>query len=852
MLDRSHKIDRTDCLIRLRINALLDDAVKSPLTIIYASSGCGKTCAVSQFTSGTSYSSSWIHFSERDNAGSRFWSKYIQAAADWSPLFIEQCRTHGFPDTEDKINRHLSLRKQYAPSGKRLIILDDIHLITHPSILNFMEQWFLDRMNSTAIILICRKMPEINLFGLQIRGLIPTINEDALRFTESELSLYLQQQGLTVSKKDIRKILEDTHGWSFSINLTARSLKKAPGYEGYVRIAMKQSIFKMMEEEVFNRISKQLQKFLIRLSLIEHLPEELIMELSDHNNELLTELECQNTYIRFDSDINAYHIHHLFLDFLHGKISILTKEDKENTYQIAAGWCARNDFELDALGYYEKIKDYESIISILRTLPAQMSYDIALCAADILERACDEYSDRIYFFAVMHVRIISRLGRLQESIERMNQYEKQFLSLPKDNDFRNKTLGAVYYNWGNVRALMSTVSNDIDFDRYYLKMNECLTKSILQQDQYANLPIGFWASLAGSSKKDAPIEYIEAASRTVKYVSQCWKGATMGIDVLCQGELLFYQGNIKTAEIIMSTARSQARENNQFETEHKALFYLLRLALGRGDYKKSEQILKEMEARNSEKSYAHRFLNYDIATAWYYCSLKNPGMVPSWLQEDFSSYAHAYFIENTGNQIKARFHFLTKNYPPLLTYIEEMKKRESILYGRVEMLAFEACVHFLMKNRGKAILALQSAYQSAYPNDILIPFVELGNHMRTLVSYVMRKGNSNIPCVWLEKVKRKAASYAKYQSAMISQYEKENGSYHHISLSLRERDVLADLYHGLSRPEIAAKQSLSINTVNSVTNNIFNKLGAESIADAVRITAEENLLFHHHTTAKPL
>ena len=59
---------------------------------------------------------------------------------------------------------------------------------------------------------------------------------------------------------------------------------------------------------------------------------------------------------------------------------------------------------------------------------------------------------------------------------------------------------------------------------------------------------------------------------------------------------------------------------------------------------------------------------------------------------------------------------------------------------------------------------------------------------------------------------------------------------------MRELDILADLYHGLSRSEIAARQALSINTINSGITSIFNKLGARSIADVVRIAAEEKLV----------
>jgi LuxR family maltose regulon positive regulatory protein len=171
-----------------------------------------------------------------------------------------------------------------------------------------------------------------------------------------------------------------------------------------------------------------------------------------------------------------------------------------------------------------------------------------------------------------------------------------------------------------------------------------------------------------------------------------------------------------------------------------------------------------------------------------------------------------------------------------------MKGRESILYGRVEMLALKACAYLHMKNLSEAVKAFREAYKEAEPNNIITPFIELGRDMRTLTSAAIRGPNSGIPGEWLEMVKRKSASFAKYQSAMISDFEKAGGYRHSVILSERENKVLSDLYHGLSRAEIASGQKLSVNTVNSVVNSIFNKLGARGIADAVRIAAEENLL----------
>ncbi len=840
------KDDDNELLRRPRISARLRDAVKNPLTVVCAGAGFGKTRAVYDFTRETAIPVTWMQLSERDNAGSRFWAKYVKLTAQWNKPLAERCKSLGFPDTADKLNRYHALCERFAPERHRLFVLDDVHLIDHPDILLFLERRIRETLKSEpakiSVILICRELPAMELADLHLRGAFPTLHEDEFSFTEDELARYFSGQGLLVPQQTQREILKDTGGWAFSVNLVARSLKKAPGYAGYVRLALKRNIFGLMQKEAFDTASPSLRQFLIRLSLIDHLSADLVGTLAGNDEKLLSELKRQNAYIRFDGGIHAYHIHRLFLDFLRSRQNTLSPEAVSETYRAAADWCRDNGFEIDALLYLEKNGDYEAIVAVLSALPVQMPVDLALCASGIFERAPAGLADNIYYYAVMHVRVFIRLGRLEESVALAQKYEARLLGLPADNPFRNRTLGVLYYSMGNIRALMSASGDRYDFDACYAKMYECLAKAPVSPDQYSCVPVGFWVSLCGSSRSGAPQEYIEAAARSAGYISHCWGGSMAGADTLCRAELMFYQGGLRESELVLADVLRQAQENRQFELENKSLFFLLRVALLQGDHLKAEQALRQIEAMQNEESYAHRFLNCDAAHGWYACFLRRPEDVPSWLRESFASYGHAYFIENLGNQIKARYCYLTGNFPPLLAYIEGMKRRESILYGRVELLALEACARLKMKEKDGALATLREAYEAAFPNDILTPFVELGKDMRTLSAAALREPGRGLPAEWLETVNRKSASCAKYQSQMIANREKALGLSRNMKLSARENDILSDLYRGLSRSEIAARQNLSINTVNSVASHIFNKLGANNIADIVRIAAEEKLV----------
>jgi DNA-binding NarL/FixJ family response regulator len=112
--------------------------------------------------------------------------------------------------------------------------------------------------------------------------------------------------------------------------------------------------------------------------------------------------------------------------------------------------------------------------------------------------------------------------------------------------------------------------------------------------------------------------------------------------------------------------------------------------------------------------------------------------------------------------------------------------------------------------------------------------------MRTLTAFVLKK-NTDIPKTWLKTINVKSASYAKRQAHVIAKY-KQSVSIEKISISPRETEILKDLSHGLSRSEIAVNRNLSINTVKMVINNVYMKLGAENLADAIRIAVEYKLI----------
>ncbi|MCL2043091.1 MAG: LuxR C-terminal-related transcriptional regulator [Treponema sp.] len=832
---------------RPRLHELFSQAVRYPVVVVCAGAGYGKTSAVQDFVRKYKAVTLWMQLSERDNVGARFWENYTHAVAQVNKPLAAEYTKLGFPDTSDKRNQYVTLSRDLVLMKRRVLIFDDFHLIEDRQVIRFVEECIIQKMPpGTSAFFVCRSAPGINTAALAVKDLLFGINENDLHFSDDELSGYFRQLNIAVQPDVIRNIMLDTEGWVFAINFIARSYEKAPGYKGYTRNAMKSNIFRLMETEIWDGLSDHLRPFLVRLSLIDHLSVDLIVLLAGHDKDLIAGMEEQSAYIRRDSHTNTYLIHHLFLEFLRQKQDILDEDQKCEAYRIAGKWCDKNDFKIDALSYYEKTGDYESIVPILFAFPVQIPENIAKFALEIFDRAPEQAFDTVDLLPVLHVRSCLCQGLLEKAKDLLEYYEARLLKL-EDSESKKRTLSRLYFSWSYLRALLCTTDDRYDFDVYVEKFCTCLggPPASIGPVNPGTFPVyhpGAWINRAGSSRKGAPEEFIAATARMSALISKNIGGLLSGEIELARGELKYYQGDNRAAEPFVIRALKQAKEHRQFGIIHMALFYILRLSVARGNFPKAQQAVRGIKDQLSETEYPDRFTNYDICLAWYYYILNMPENVPGWFKDDFSPYSHAGFMENFINRMKAYYCYITRDYNPLLSYIGEMKHRESFLFERVEMLVMEACTHYKMKEKSLAFAALEEAYNTASPNNIILPFIEMGKDMRTLAASALKESASGIPKPWLETINRKAAIYAKNRGHVAAEYRRVNNITISAVLSPRETDILADLSRGLSRTEIADNHDISVNTVKMVINSIYSKLGAENLAELIRIAVQKGLI----------
>ena len=827
-------------LERPRLMKLLEETVKYPLVAVYAGSGYGKTRAVYSFLHNHDAHTTWIQLSERDNVGTRFWESFVHIISQTWPEAAAHFSEIGFPESDKAYARfETMMREATSIPGKHIMVYDDFHLLHDPVVLNFLEKAFSALPPSATVILISRTMPEINITGMMLRERVFTIHEDDLRFTESEIYDYFKQLALPVTRQDLRDIYEDTRGWTFAVNLIGRSLRKDSKYERHTLEAMKENIFKLIETEITRNISQQLWRFLLCISLIDNHAASLIRTLAN-DSALIREMERLHAYIRYDSHMGAYMIHHLFLDYLRQYQYSLPDDVKRSTYKIAGKWCEENGHHTDAISYYEKSEEWDAIFRIVYNFKYQTPLDLARYTLGVFNRMPEDVASQNPLFPAMNLKLRVTLGLLDEASELIEQYEKDYLARPESPE-KNRALSEIYGGWALLRAIMCPYTDVYDFDKYYEKKRIYYDKDPYQMFGTAtNLSIGSYALLVGSSRAGAPEEYIEAISRAMPHLSHVIGGSLHGYDDLARGELHFYRREINSAEQYLKQSLDKARTKDQYDIQNRSMVYLMLIAFARGDITTANNMLQQMEMLLDEKEYSTRYEAYDIARSHYHLALDRPEEIPDWLKGDFSPFSHPAFMENYANRVKAQYRYVTQKYNELLAFLENMREKQKLLLGKIVFGVLEALSLYQLKHKAEAIKALTVAYELAEPNRIIVPFTQYAKDMRTLTAAALKDDKCPIPAAWLENVNRKASAYARRKAHLISESKTDIGN--EISLTKRESEILKDLSQGLSRTEIAASQNISVNTVKMNINIIYEKLHANNLVNAVRIAADKGII----------
>ncbi|MBV9227669.1 MAG: hypothetical protein JOZ18_00045, partial [Chloroflexi bacterium] len=352
---------------RTRLNTLLSESLKFPLTLVTAPAGFGKTMALSiwaQSLPSRHLLVAWLSLDEEDNDPQLFWTYVVAALNAQQPGYfitpLKLLRSPQAPHLKDILTMLINLLQKSAQDW--VLILDDYHLITEQEVHTSLSYLLEHISPQLHIIISTRSNPPLQRSKLRARRQVLEVRTQQLRCTAEETGAFFEVvMGTQFPDETIQQVTARTEGWLVGLQLLrfslsghadpASLLEEVRGDQRY--------ILDFLTEEVLRQQPQEVQNFLLSTCILERLTASLcdaVREQSD-SQQLLDRLEQANLFlVSLDSKGQWYRYHALFaqalhcqlkqahanlIPILHGRASRWYDQHQQATQAILHGLCAK-------------------------------------------------------------------------------------------------------------------------------------------------------------------------------------------------------------------------------------------------------------------------------------------------------------------------------------------------------------------------------------------------------------------------------------------------------------------------------------------------------------------------------
>ena len=318
---------------RERLLTALDEALSTPLTLLSASAGWGKTTLLSVWAHRQKTQVAWLSLDELDNSLTRFWVALIAAlrrcpslASNFGENVVAQLQSPQPPPLSSCLSVLLhELESQQAHPAPIVLILDDYQVIEE-SVIHQGMAFFLEHLPAHLhLILSSRVDPDLPLARLRAHGQLTEIRADELRFQEGEASQFLDKMlSPPLSEQELKRLVSRTEGWIAGLHLVALTMQKREDRTAYLETltGSQRYLLDYVQEDILARLSPDTRDFLLHTAILSRLDATVCQAVTAAptraaSQHMLALLERANLFlVPLDEERRAYRLHDLFREAL--------------------------------------------------------------------------------------------------------------------------------------------------------------------------------------------------------------------------------------------------------------------------------------------------------------------------------------------------------------------------------------------------------------------------------------------------------------------------------------------------------------------------------------------------------
>ena len=342
-----------DIVRRQRLHEQMDLGLETPLTVVSAPAGYGKSMLVNHWAESLDHPCAWVSLDRTDSELEPFVAYFLAAVES---LFPESCREtatllHAANLPPVPVVARSLANELDVLDTPFVLVLDDYHRIAPSSTVHELFTQLLEYPpHPLRLVLTTRHDPPLGLSALRAGNRLRELRLQDLRFTESETAELLAMTAKTVSEDALANLQNEVEGWAVGLHLVSLALRHVENADSFIN-DLHGGLPHTQEyllREVLAWQPPEVRDCILRSSILERFcPEVLdavcfpdatsappglsgreLVELLQRNNLFIISLDARSEWFRF---------HHLFQNLLRRQLQQSTGATEIATLHSRAG-----------------------------------------------------------------------------------------------------------------------------------------------------------------------------------------------------------------------------------------------------------------------------------------------------------------------------------------------------------------------------------------------------------------------------------------------------------------------------------------------------------------------------------
>ncbi|MDV6293371.1 protein kinase domain-containing protein [Rhodococcus aetherivorans] len=346
------------------------------LTVIHAPTGYGKSTAAAQWLhqlADEGIATAWLTIDRDDDNPLWFLAHLIEAITTALPALATELRDT-FEAHGDRACPHVltTLINTLHDQDQHLaLVLDDWHRVSDPSSVATLTYLLDNGCHHVQIIVTSRTQTGLPMSRMRVRNELVEIDSAVLRFDEDETRSFLMEaSGLDLATEDIADLARSTDGWAAAIQLASISLRSSADPAQFIAhlSGRHHAIGDFLAENVLDSLDTDTRAFLLATAIPDRICADLASTLTDvrRGQAMLELIEARDLFLRrVDDEGHWFRYHHMFAEFLRGRLDTEFPGRSAQLHRSASTWFAEHRFLSEAVDHALRAGDTAGAVKLV-------------------------------------------------------------------------------------------------------------------------------------------------------------------------------------------------------------------------------------------------------------------------------------------------------------------------------------------------------------------------------------------------------------------------------------------------------------------------------------------------------